>query len=108
MDDDIVTRLRGWAYRMTPTPLILDEAADEIERLRQQIEDLEEEFTETVAWLHSKIQKLINQHISWDTLKEFKTLSEALLEIQRLRAHIALSEMVTAAEEAGMYSTDDM
>lgn len=34
MVDDIETRLRGWSYRMIPTLLIFDEAADEIEGLR--------------------------------------------------------------------------
>jgi hypothetical protein len=37
--DDIVTRLRAWSDRMIPTPLILAEAADEIERLRKLLSD---------------------------------------------------------------------
>jgi hypothetical protein len=42
MPDDIVTRLRAWSDRMIPTPLILAEAADEIEQLRRRLHEQNE------------------------------------------------------------------
>ena len=48
MIDDIVTRLRGWVDRMDPSLLVLTEAADEIERLRNE-RDTERALTDQLA-----------------------------------------------------------
>lgn len=101
MTDDIVERLRAWESGAVDRPKLYDEAADEIERLRAEIERL-------VVWSSdSHVTELIGQLAEiHDELGPYTSVAEAmrplvdriedvekqredlLAEIERLRAEI--------------------
>jgi ubiquinone biosynthesis protein UbiJ len=59
--DDIVTRLRGWSNRMIPTPLIFDEAANEIERLQDSVAEVDK-LRQRISELEDRVSDLEQSH----------------------------------------------
>ena len=81
--DDIVTRLRDWANRLYPMQYgaCMEQAADEIERLRQRNDT---SSSQPLNWVHVA-QRLV-QYINDTGLRQFDGVLDALAYLDSLEA----------------------
>ncbi len=85
MIDDIVTRLRGWEVEPYPAPVgacirngaVMEEAADEIERLREEFEIYQDKWRKVADGLYKQVCIDFCWHCGHERTREY-TADEAV------------------------------